>query len=530
MEPLSVTRAAGYVRNSTDKQEEANTHAAQISWLQEQARINGWQLTLYLEPGASGESIEGRPEMKRLLRDLKAGQFDVVAVRHIDRLCRSQGLADWATISEACKGAGVRIVASGLSLDLRDATQALMFNMMGPGISGFEKAMILARTKAGKERALREGRKPSGRDPYGLRWDKDSGKWSVVEAEAAAIQRIFELAAEGVSVRQIAKVCEEEGFRTRIGKGFQFSAIHKYLTASTYKGQLETNGATISVPAIVSEEVWDRANISLGNANSRAGRPAIEPNFLSRRLFCGLCGAKLYAINQRTTYVCGSHWAKDRKDSQKCTNGFRHRYRDINGKVWESFKQALTSPEFVERMKVQESVDDRIGKLLVEIESQRAKVESASAAAKRLALAMVNGGMDPDTWEVANAAATKALREDRAKLASLEAAIEAQKAEAIPSAAITVLETLASRLDRASELDKAEVASVLFRGPEDGVWVWPDRMEIRCIVPVPTAKPSSSSTSTAPWSPPGAAAAGPSSVRSSATRAATTPFNFRSTG
>jgi DNA invertase Pin-like site-specific DNA recombinase len=197
-------RVAGYARTSSDGQRREETHEVQVAWLQEQAKLHEWEMTLFVEPGISGETIAARPRFRELLEGVATGRFDVVAAKALDRLGRSQGLSDWGTIAETCKRAGVKIVAGGMTLDLRDPTQGFLFTMLGPGVSGFEKSMILARTSAGHLRAVRAGRKPRGTDPLGLRHHREEHRWEIVESEAATVRRAFELAAAGRSTRDVA--------------------------------------------------------------------------------------------------------------------------------------------------------------------------------------------------------------------------------------------------------------------------------------------------------------------------------------
>ncbi len=64
--PRGVTtplRVAGYVRVSGQDQAEAGTIEAQDNWLGDQSERESWAMDLFEEPGRSGETIAGRPDL-----------------------------------------------------------------------------------------------------------------------------------------------------------------------------------------------------------------------------------------------------------------------------------------------------------------------------------------------------------------------------------------------------------------------------------------------------------------------------------
>ena len=80
-----------YVRVSTEAQaEEGYSVGAQTERLQSYCKAMGWAKTeLYVDGGFSGSNLE-RPEMQRLIGDVKSGKTAAVLVYKLDRLSRSQ--------------------------------------------------------------------------------------------------------------------------------------------------------------------------------------------------------------------------------------------------------------------------------------------------------------------------------------------------------------------------------------------------------------------------------------------------------
>ena len=82
--------AALYVRVSTDAQrEEGYSIEAQQEMLSSYCRARGLDWEFYTDGGFSGSNID-RPELRRLIGDVRAGTVSHVIVYKLDRLSRSQ--------------------------------------------------------------------------------------------------------------------------------------------------------------------------------------------------------------------------------------------------------------------------------------------------------------------------------------------------------------------------------------------------------------------------------------------------------
>ena len=84
------------------------------------AEREGWlPVQVYEEPGRSGETLTGRPQLQRLLRDVNAGRVKRVLVFDLTRLSRSD--RPRVEIVERLETAGVPIVTErGHVIDYRD--------------------------------------------------------------------------------------------------------------------------------------------------------------------------------------------------------------------------------------------------------------------------------------------------------------------------------------------------------------------------------------------------------------------------
>lgn len=123
----------------------------------------------YLDDGVTGTiTLEQRPEgaRLRLLKDAKAGKFDVVLVYRIDRLVRNT--MHFLNAFDRLNKIGVTLRSMTEPFDT--ATPAGRFTMtMFASIATLERDTILELTSLGKDRAARNGKWTGGNRPMGIR-------------------------------------------------------------------------------------------------------------------------------------------------------------------------------------------------------------------------------------------------------------------------------------------------------------------------------------------------------------------------
>lgn len=146
------TRVALYIRVSTSQQTTENQRIE----LERVAQSRGWQvIQVYSDEGISGSKGRSeRPALNALMKDAVRGKFDLLAVWSIDRLGRSlQHLV--STINEL-NAVGVDLYVHQQALDTSTPSGKLAFSIFG-ALSEYERELIRERTRAGLERARRNG-------------------------------------------------------------------------------------------------------------------------------------------------------------------------------------------------------------------------------------------------------------------------------------------------------------------------------------------------------------------------------------
>ena len=147
-------RCAIYTRVSSGSQETSN----QLHTLREIAKMKGLTIVKeYTDDGISG--AKGRDQRKgfdELLKGATRKEFDVIFVWSVDRLGRN--LEDLISFLNEIHSVGCDLFIHQSGIDTTTPTGKMMFGILSV-FADFERSMITQRTRAGMERAKREGKK-----------------------------------------------------------------------------------------------------------------------------------------------------------------------------------------------------------------------------------------------------------------------------------------------------------------------------------------------------------------------------------
>lgn len=170
-------KLALYVRNSTT--EEKQNPQTQIQPLVDRCEREAWEYTIFQE--FSSGAKESRPELDKMMQQIRNKEFDAVMVWRLDRLGRS--LKHLLQLMEEFRNKKVKFISLQEGFDTTTIQGELFFNIAG-AFAQFERALIQERINAGLERAKREGKKLGRRfgskdkkvrkkSGYLLRWQKN---------------------------------------------------------------------------------------------------------------------------------------------------------------------------------------------------------------------------------------------------------------------------------------------------------------------------------------------------------------------
>jgi len=144
-------RAAIYARVSTDEQ----NPEMQLTCLRSALDARGIdEFHVYQDTISSCERI--RPQLEELMRDARAGKFDLVLVWKFDRFARST--QELLSALETFRSLRIDFISITEGIDTRTTLGRMVFTIIG-AIAEFERSLIQERVKAGMESARARGRK-----------------------------------------------------------------------------------------------------------------------------------------------------------------------------------------------------------------------------------------------------------------------------------------------------------------------------------------------------------------------------------
>ena len=228
-------RCGVYVRVSTDDQRDNGYSIdSQLRMIKEYCENKDYDIVdVYNDAGHSGKDLM-RPEMQRLLKDIKSHKIEVIVAIKVDRLTRNNYDGFW--FLNYCEEHDVKIELILEPYDVSTANGEMIFGM-NLVFGQRERKEIGARTKRAMEEMALEKLHPA-KAPYGYIRNVETGHLEVEPIEAQVIKQIFELCKQGTSSRGIATVMKDNNSYLKIGK-WTSDRVYKILTNSIYIGIFE---------------------------------------------------------------------------------------------------------------------------------------------------------------------------------------------------------------------------------------------------------------------------------------------------
>ncbi len=213
-----------------------------------------------------------------MIVDAKAGRFDFIITKEISRFSRST--LDSIQYTQELLEHDVGVFFQNDNINTLDSDSEFRLVVMA-GVAQDEVRKLSERLKFGFRQAIKNGHVLGNDKLWG--YDKKDCVLTINEEEAKVIRRIFDLYAnQKMGIRRISQTLYDEGFTSRKGNAFNVLTIRHILQNPKYKGWYCANKSQTvdyrskrkvfldesewvmypdpSVPAIVSEELWDRAN------------------------------------------------------------------------------------------------------------------------------------------------------------------------------------------------------------------------------------------------------------------------------
>lgn len=315
--PLRVTF---YARVSTEFNVQLNSLDNQITYYTDFIQNNpNWEYVEgYVDEGISGVSTAKRERFNEMIEDGKLGLFDLVITKEVSRFARNT--LDSIRFTRELLSNGVAVYFQSDNINTLDEDSELRLTIMS-SMAQDESRKISNRVRFGHHQAIKNGTVLGTNNMFG--YTKKDGKLMIDEEQAEFIRELFEMYATGkFSMKQMEKHFYQKGIRNSKGNKLSHSTMGNIIRNPKYKGYFVGNKVVITdlftkkqkflpeeewvmykdetgetVPAIVSEELWEKANEVLYMRSQdviTAQHKTVHQNLLTGKLICSHCGKPYY--------------------------------------------------------------------------------------------------------------------------------------------------------------------------------------------------------------------------------------------
>jgi len=375
-----------YARVSTRRQQQTQTIDQQLTRLQAHVAAHPeWRLAeehIYRDDGYSGAKLS-RPGLDRLRDHAALAAFECVVLTAPDRLARTYVHQVLLIDELAQRGCAVAFVDRPMSDDPHDQ---LVLQIRG-AVAEYERTLIADRMRRGRQAKLRGGQLlPWTRAPYGYILDaerpRDPSRVRLDPVAAAVVTQIFAWYTDAqtpTTLYSIAKRLSDERIPTPTGRPrWNVASIRAMLrspayTGTAYSGRTRPAPArhrksalrpvgpgdshaptppeewiAIPVPAIVSQETFDAAQVQLDRNRQMARRNNTAHAYLLRGLVsCGQCRLACTGRSRAPRYayyLCRGHTdALRAAQGQRCTARFAPAVA-LDDAVWQDLCRVIADP------------------------------------------------------------------------------------------------------------------------------------------------------------------------------------------
>ena len=234
-----------YLRKSradleAEERGEDETLARHEKMLIELARRYGFSIGKIYREIVSGESIEARPVVQELLKDVESGRWKGVLVVEVERLARGDTM-DQGRVAKSFKFSNTKIITPIKIYDPNDEFDEEYFEF-GLFMSRREYKTINRRLQRGRVSSVKEGKYVGSVAPFGydrVKLVKDKGYTLAKNDEAPVVEKMFQLYAYNeIAINEVVRRLNLAGLKPRKAKEWTISAVKDILSNPIYIGKI----------------------------------------------------------------------------------------------------------------------------------------------------------------------------------------------------------------------------------------------------------------------------------------------------
>ena len=282
-----MKKAVIYARYSSDRQNEQSI-AGQVEVCKKWAMDNDIEVVeIYPDEALTGRT-DKRPNFQRMIRDARNGKFDYIIVYKIDRFARNR--YDSAIYKAQLKKYGVKVVSA--MENIADGPEGIILESVLEGMAEYYSANLSQNVLRGMHQKAELGKYMGGTIPLGYKIDSDKN-YIIDENTAPVVKRIYEMYADGCTVKEICQELNASGYKSSTGKPFTYNSLHRLLANPKYIGRYEYLGVVLenAIPRIIDDTTFEKVQQRVQhNRRAPASAKGAVDFHLTGKLFCGKCG------------------------------------------------------------------------------------------------------------------------------------------------------------------------------------------------------------------------------------------------
>lgn len=366
-------RTAIYARVSTDEQAlYGDSLRMQLDTLTEFAKKNDYDIVdTYIDDGYTATNLK-RPNLQRLLDDVRRGLIDIILFVKIDRW--SRGVRNYYKLQDILDENKVHWKAVLEDYDTTTTAGRLQINIMLT-IAENESSVTSDRIKAVFKNKLEQGEVISGNTSLGYK--VKNKKLVIDETEREIVREIFDQYEKIMSISKLALY-----FRDRY-EGLTYRRLKKMLTNPIYTGTHISDYGIFSnyCEPIIEQGQFDRVQRLIEfNAKVFKAKEKKTEYIFSKILNCGLCNTRMSGNTRKggkrnlPGYTQNVYRCQRRYRSHTCENNYNITEKTLEKYLLENAKALLEGHVLeieVERAKKKKKPEIDISKINNKLEKLR---------------------------------------------------------------------------------------------------------------------------------------------------------------
>ena len=344
----------------------------------------------------SGETIEARPEMQKLLSDVKSGKWKGVLVVEVERLARGETM-DQGIVANAFKISNTKIVTPMKIYDPNNEFDEEYFEF-GLFMSRREYKVINRRLQRGRILSVKEGKYVGSIPPFGydrVKIKGDKGYTLRKNEEANTVKIMYYLYAyDNLSLHEVTRKLNEMGLKPRKNIEWSVATVKDILANPVYIGKIKWNARKeVKVykdeklvktrprnddyilvdglhKAIIDDKTWKIVLAKRSLNSAPVIHNSVVQNPLCGLVICAKCGKKM----QRRAYSKLSKEATLYCANPKCDN-VSSKIHFVEEKVLEGLKKWLEEYKFDYQQYIEKMNNNKIHAIEETIESLKTEIK-----------------------------------------------------------------------------------------------------------------------------------------------------------